>query len=75
MEPALLLALGLVGLDSGFLAQAYEFGNRYDPEFLHDAAAVDLDRFVGNTQFRGNLLVQHAGNHVSHDFVLARCQR
>jgi hypothetical protein len=32
----------LVGFDTGFLAQAYGLGSRYDPEILHDPAAVDL---------------------------------
>ena len=72
---ARLRAAGLGGFDTGFLAQANEFSNRFDPEVLHDPAVVDLDRFVGNTQLRGDLLVQHAGDHVSHNFVLSRGQR
>ena len=46
--------------DTGFIAEADEFGNGCDPEFLHYPTAVDLDRFLGNIQLESDLLVQIA---------------
>ena len=53
---ARLLAAGFGGGDTSFLAEADEFGNGDDPEFLHYATAVDLDRFLGNIQFESDVL-------------------
>ena len=69
---ARLLAARFGGTDSGFLAEADEIGNRVDPEFLHYSTAVDLDRFLGDSQLISNLLVQHTGDHIGHYFVLTR---
>ena len=37
------MAAGLCGCDSGFLAEADEVSNRFDPEFLHECCALDPD--------------------------------
>ena len=44
------------------------------PQFLHDPTAMDLDRLFRNIQLEGDLFVQHAGDQIGHDFVLARSQ-
>ncbi len=36
--------------DTGLLAEPNQLGDGYDAELLHDAAAVDLDRFFGNAR-------------------------
>ena len=43
--------------------------------FAHDAPAMNLDRVLGYVQFGRNLLVKEPGNHVLHDFLLARSER
>ena len=75
LKRARLLAVRSGWWDTGFLAETNEFSNRCNPEFLHDPAAMYLDSFHGNAQYGRDLFVQHGGKHLSHDFLLARCQR
>ena len=58
---ARLLAAGFGGTDTSFLAEADEFGNGDDPEFLHYATAVDLDRFLGSARRGLSRLLRVAG--------------
>ena len=66
---------GLRGENAGFYTEPDKFSNRRDDKFLHDATAVDLHGFLGDIQFDRGLFVLHAGNHISHDLVLAGRQR
>ena len=43
--------------------------------FAHDVPAMKLDRELGYIQFGRNLLIQQAGDHLLHDFLLACGQR
>src|ERR1700758_3270300 len=42
---------------------------------LHDVAPMNFDRGLTGADFGGNVLVEHAGDHEGHHFLLARGQR
>ena len=48
---------------------------RIGMHFSHDVPAMKLDCIFGNSQLGGNLLIQQAGDHLPHDFLLAHSQR
>jgi hypothetical protein len=58
--------------NAGALRNANQIGHRGDPEFLHNAPAMNFDRLLGRVQFRGDLFVQKAHDHETQDLKLAR---
>src|SRR5580700_10623129 len=52
-----------------------QLGQRLCAHFIHNAAAMNLDRDLADAQIGGDLLVKQAGDNQTHYFSLARCQR
>jgi hypothetical protein len=57
-----------------FARQATEFSGRRYPELLHHLRAMRLHGAQTYTQFRGDLLVKHAGDDQVKNGPLARCK-
>ena len=53
----------LGGDETGFLGEMDKCGNGFGLHFLHDTAAVDLDRLKCSPPFKGYLLTQHSAAH------------
>lgn len=51
--------------------EADEIGDGFDAEFVHGAAAVDLDGFLGDAESGGGLLVEHSGDDAVDDLKFA----
>ena len=61
--------------DSQSFGHPDELSQRSRPHFLHDVAAMDLDRLFCSLQFVGDLFVEHPEYNPFHYFALARCER
>jgi len=61
--------------DSQSFGHPDELSERSRPHFLHDMAAMDLDRLFCSLEFAGDLLVEHSEYNTFHYFALARRER
>lgn len=58
--------------DTQFLGEAYEIGDGWHAELLHDAGPVRLDRALARAQMESYLLVQFAADNMGEHFAFAR---
>src|ERR1700761_7087441 len=56
------------------LCHSHQVSERVSAHLLHHPAPMHLDGDFTRPQFRGDLLVEHAGDYEGHDFALACSQ-
>jgi hypothetical protein len=61
--------------DSQHLGHADQLSEGFHLHLSHDVAAMELDCSLSSAEFDGDLLIEHARDHTSKHFALARLER
>src|ERR1700676_2737247 len=57
-----------------FLRNSYQVRQRFGLHLPHHMPALNLHRDFTGSELKGNLLIEHAGNHQAHDLAFPRGQ-
>ena len=63
------------GVDASLFGQADQLVYGVDAKFFHDSATMHFHGFLGNTELKSNLFIQHAGDDAMEDLLFTRSEQ